>query len=88
MIRWWSQLRRLHQVAFAHPRDRADGAARPHRRADWPVCPQCGEDELMSTVSCWEAGQVQHPQPSDPMRCLNCGWRGVVLTSTSTSEGE
>ena len=41
-----------------------------YRDDGWPLCPQCGEDELMS-------GCVQ-PEPRDELRCLACGWSGVV----------
>jgi len=45
----------------------------PEYRADgWPLCPQCGEDEL------W-AREVP-ATPTAALTCYLCGWRGVVPT--------
>jgi hypothetical protein len=79
VTRWWSQKRRLHQIRAAVPTDASPSPRRPrdYRRADWPRCPQCGDDELMSTAPIVSGRQ---PQPTDPMRCLACGWSGEVLT--------
>lgn len=41
-----------------------------HRPDGWPLCPQCGEDELMSIKL--------HPTPMDHMLCLYCRWEGIV----------
>jgi hypothetical protein len=78
VTRWWSEKRRLHQIRAAAVNEAAPRRARDYRRADWPRCPQCGADELMSIASI--AVGVQ-PQPTDPMRCLACGWSGAVSST-------
>lgn len=57
-----------------------------YRPDGWPLCPQCGDDELMSeltTVAATrtleeKARQLLRATPSDPMLCLSCLWRGFV----------
>jgi predicted RNA-binding Zn-ribbon protein involved in translation (DUF1610 family) len=44
-----------------------------YRKDGWPLCPECGEDELWSTRSFDEP-----PDPSHPMRCYNCAFEGKV----------
>ncbi len=46
-----------------------------HRRDGWPLCPRCGEDELMSQVPVSISIKAQ---PTDRMKCLRCAWEGVV----------
>ena len=41
-----------------------------YRDDGWPLCPKCGDDELMSSELT--------PAPTDSMKCLACGWRGHV----------
>ena len=41
-----------------------------YRPDGWPLCPQCGEDELYSIAPL--------PSPADFLRCLNCNWSGDV----------
>lgn len=41
-----------------------------YRRDGWPLCPQCGHDEL------WSARLPA--RPSDPLTCYLCDWRGTV----------
>ena len=44
-------------------------------RADgWPLCPSCGEDELMS-------GSIP-ARATDALQCLNCFWQGIVPPRT------
>ena len=59
----------------------------------WPKCPQCGRDELWSLKPPPymvagngsrgpSRGVVQvapQPEPTDPMVCLACGWKGVAV---------
>ena len=52
-------IRRLEDIPFAEYR--SDG---------WPLCPRCGEDELMS--------REVHPTPLDWLKCLQCGWAGEI----------
>jgi hypothetical protein len=41
-----------------------------YRRDGWPLCPCCGEDELMSR---------EFPaRTTDMLQCLACSWRGTV----------
>lgn len=43
-------------------------------RADgWPLCPECGEDELYSIRSFDEP-----PDASHPMRCYVCSFEGQI----------
>ena len=60
-----------------------------YRRDGWPLCPQCGEDELFTTVypltyepnpddprrtvAMWRI-----PIATDPMQCYRCRWTGSV----------
>lgn len=41
-----------------------------YRRDGWPLCPQCGEDELASATI--------PARVTDPLACLVCRWRGTV----------
>jgi hypothetical protein len=78
----------------AHPR--AHGlsqlAVRYDYRADgWPLCPRCGEDELMSTIPLHQANphlsgpiSLVAATPLDPMRCLACNWSGTVPAQHET----
>jgi hypothetical protein len=50
-------------------------AAFEYRRDGWPLCPQCGEDELMSLVP---YSISLFPKATDRMRCLVCRWEGFV----------
>jgi hypothetical protein len=54
-----------------------------YRRDGWPLCPVCGDDELMSMVNPVTSGptdplQVRKATATDPMTCLSCGWQGRV----------
>ena len=40
------------------------------RQDGWPLCPRCGEDELMSL-------EIE-PKPTDWLKCLACGWSGEL----------
>lgn len=57
-----------------------DGRANPtfatqdYRGDGWPLCPSCGEDELMSGEIPARADQV--------LQCLSCSWRGTVPLSS------
>lgn len=82
-----TQKARLHQIAEATRHlDRAPEPARrrAHRRDGWPCCPQCGEDELMSTAP---VALGRRPEPTDPMRCLGCGWSGTVAAPVTQGDG-
>lgn len=50
-----------------------------YRRDGWPLCPQCGEDELMSSRFPASA--------ADPLKCLRCGWQGTVPEKRQTILG-
>lgn len=62
-----------------------------YRKDGWPLCPVCGDDELMSTMQ--PAGVdpsigvkwTRQPTVIDPMRCLSCGWEGRVPSRESTT---
>lgn len=41
-----------------------------YRSDGWPLCPKCGEDELMS--------REKTPRVTDWLKCLACGWAGHV----------
>lgn len=51
----------------------------PEYRADgWPLCPECGEDELADlSVRDWPA-QSFKADPGAELRCYRCGWEGTV----------
>lgn len=58
-----------------------------YRKDGWPLCPQCGEDELASTHPVTNGARrdgtvvghlVRQPKPTDPMRCYLCKWEGEV----------
>lgn len=46
-------------------------------RADgWPLCPQCGEDELWSAFD-WDGSDPKPPMQAwidHGLRCYRCGW--------------
>ena len=46
-----------------------------YRKDGWPLCPQCGEDELMSLAA---IATMTKARPTDPMRCYVCHWSGEV----------
>ena len=50
-----------------------------YRRDGWPLCPNCGEDELWS--------RALHPVATDPLRCYVCGWTGQVPARSDATEG-
>jgi len=77
VTRWWSEKRRLHEIRAAAPTD-SPRRPRDYRRDGWPLCPQCDADELMSIASIAIGCQ---PQPTDPMRCLACGWSGAISST-------
>ncbi len=49
------------------------------REDGWPLCPQCGEDELYSLVMLNWTGEGPHPSIQEciagGMRCYYCGWQ-------------
>jgi hypothetical protein len=47
-----------------------------YRRDGWPLCPNCGDDELWS--------RALDPRATDPLRCYVCGWSGVVPAQGSS----
>lgn len=47
-----------------------------YRRDGWPLCPRCGDDELMSMAIPARADSV--------LQCLNCSWRGFVPPAPGT----
>lgn len=51
-----------------------------YRKDGWPLCPKCGDDELMSlNVSRINfAGDGILVLATDPMLCLVCRWTGQV----------
>lgn len=57
-----------------------------YRKDGWPLCPRCGEDELMSQYATrafadtleQKARMLLRATPVDPMLCLQCRWTGFV----------
>lgn len=47
-----------------------------HRADGWPLCPQCGEDELWSRFA-WYGDDPKPPMQAwigHGLRCYKCGW--------------
>ena len=49
-----------------------------YRRDGWPLCPQCGEDELADlSVRDWPAASFK-ADPAAELTCYVCHWHGTV----------
>jgi predicted RNA-binding Zn-ribbon protein involved in translation (DUF1610 family) len=54
----------------ASPASTGDPDTPAYRADGWPLCPQCGEDELWS--------RAIPARPTDELTCYLCGWHGWI----------
>lgn len=55
------------------------------RKDGWPLCPNCGEDELWSRLTNWLNGHQIAPEPTmddyinDGLQCYRCQWQSLEV---------